>query len=316
MRVEFVKAVHEQMRADERACFVTGDLGYNALEAIQRDFPGRFVNVGVAEQNMIAVAAGMAMAGFRPWVYSIAPFATLRCLEQIRNDLCFHNLPVRVVGNGGGFTYGIMGATHHTLEELGALKMLPNMQLFFPCANNHVADAVVAMAGLAGPAYLRLGISGFANNDVPSSAHPVTLTRRYAQRHVVQRHGNAAGVTLIGVGQAAQIAVRAVSLLEDVSERVDVFGVARFPLQPTLDVDLLEALRHNPTAVFVEEHYRSGSIAESMIAELGHLGFRWKILAAQYRQGQRYGSSAYHLTQNGLTPEGVSDGVRAAFSEA
>src|SRR5204863_5190911 len=122
-------------------------------------FGARFLNAGVAEQSMMGIAAGVALTGRRPWVYSIAPFATYRCLEQIRNDVCLHALPVRIVGNGGGFTYGIMGSTHHALEDLAVLKVLPNMQLFFPCAGDQVEAAVRAMADLAGPAYLRLAIS-------------------------------------------------------------------------------------------------------------------------------------------------------------
>src|SRR5207237_718367 len=122
----------------------------------------RFLNAGVAEQNMVGVAAGIAMTGYRPWVYSIAPFVTYRCFEQIRNDVCLHKLPVRLVGNGGGYTYGIMGSTHHTLEELGALKTLPNMRLYFPCTNDHVPSAVAQIHALSSPSYLRLAISGFA----------------------------------------------------------------------------------------------------------------------------------------------------------
>src|SRR5512132_1728928 len=98
--------------------FVSGDLGYMALEKVIETYGERFINVGVSEQNMISVAAGLAYEGFIPWVYSIAPFAILRPYEQIRNDVCLHNLPVKIVGNGGGYGYGIMGATHHTLEDI------------------------------------------------------------------------------------------------------------------------------------------------------------------------------------------------------
>src|SRR6187431_2835922 len=131
MRVDFVKAVELVLARDADALFVTGDLGFNALEGLVAKYGKRFINAGVAEQGMIGLAAGIALTGKRPWVYSIAPFATYRCLEQIRNDVCLHQLPVRIVGNGGGYTYGIMGSTHHALEDLAVLKVLPNMQLFF-----------------------------------------------------------------------------------------------------------------------------------------------------------------------------------------
>src|SRR5450432_1753368 len=161
MRVDFTKAVEQVLAEDDRALFITGDLGFNALEGIAAKYGKRFINAGVAEQGMIGLASGTALTGMRPWVYSIAPFATYRCLEQIRNDACLHNLPVRIAGNGGGFTYGVMGSTHHALEDLAVLKALPNMQLFFPCANDHVAAAVAKMAALAGPSYIRLAISAY-----------------------------------------------------------------------------------------------------------------------------------------------------------
>ena len=109
MRGAFVEAVENELARDARALFITGDLGFNALEHLVAKYGRRFINAGVAEQSMMGLAAGTALTGLRPWVYSIAPFATYRCLEQIRNDVCLHRLPVRIVGNGGGYTYGIMG---------------------------------------------------------------------------------------------------------------------------------------------------------------------------------------------------------------
>src|SRR6187551_424012 len=182
MRVDFVKAVELVLARDADALFVTGDLGFNALEGLVAKYGKRFINAGVAEQGMIGLAAGIALTGKRPWVYSIAPFATYRCLEQIRNDVCLHRLPVRIAGNGGGYTYGIMGATHHALEDLAALRPLPNMRLFFPCENAHVAAAVAQMATLRGPSYIRLAISPYTTPMTPLSEQPQTLTRQYAAR--------------------------------------------------------------------------------------------------------------------------------------
>src|SRR4051812_9754805 len=207
MRVEFVEAIEPVLARDAEAVFITGDLGFNALEGLVAKYGKRFINAGVAEQNMMGLAAGLALTGMRPWVYSIAPFATYRCLEQIRNDVCLHRLPVRIVGNGGGYTYGIMGATHHALEDLAVLRPLPNMRLFFPCSNDHVAGAVGQMSELSGPAYLRLAISPYTTPIAPLSEQPQTLTRQYA----VRRDPRAASVTIIGVGHGVQLALRALS---------------------------------------------------------------------------------------------------------
>jgi len=308
MRVDFVKAIEGVLAADPRSMFVTGDLGYSALEGVAATYGRRFLNAGVAEQNMVGVAAGLALAGMRPWVYSIAPFATYRCLEQIRNDVCLHRLPVRIAGNGGGYTYGIMGATHHALEDLAVLRALPNMRLFFPCSNDHVAGAVSQMAALDGPAYIRLAISPYTTPVAPLSEQPVTLTRQYAAR----RDATAPGVTIVGVGHGVQIALRALASGGLAEANVDVFGVARFPWDFAADAALLQSVAATRNVVSVEEHYADGGIGESLRAALPEAR-AFRILAASYSPEQRYGSPAFHLQQCGLTPEALVAAVRESL---
>lgn len=305
MRVDFTKAVEAVLEADPSSMFITGDLGFNALEAVAERFGKRFLNAGVAEQNMMGVAAGIAMTGRRPWVYSIAPFATYRCLEQIRNDVCLHDLPVRVVGNGGGYTYGVMGSTHHALEDLAVLKVLPNMNLFFPCANDHVAAAVRVQSASSGPSYLRLAISAFNTDRVPLAEHPVTLTRTYARR----RDRGAPGVTVVGAGHGVQVALRALASHGLDAENVDVFGIARHPFDLQADAELAISARETGRVVFVEEHYAAGGMGESLLRALTPLA-SFELLAASYQSEQRYGSPAFHMQQCGLTPEAVVAAVR------
>jgi transketolase len=305
MRVDFVRSVEGVLAGDPRAMFVTGDLGYSALEQVAAQYGRRFLNAGVAEQNMVGVAAGLALAGMRPWVYSIAPFATYRCLEQIRNDVCLHRLPVRIAGNGGGYTYGIMGATHHALEDLAVLRPLPNMQLFFPCENGHVAAAVAQMATLDGPSYIRLAISPYTTQRAPLSEHAETLTRRYA----VRRDPGAPSVTIIGVGHGVQLALRALAAEGLDQLNVDVFGVARFPWNFSADAELLQSVVESGHVISVEEHYRDGGMGESLRAALPPTR-SFQILAASYSPDQRYGSPAFHLQQCGLTPEAVARAAR------
>lgn len=292
MRVDFTKCLQEVMATQESSVFVTGDLGFNALEKLQQDNGPRFINAGVAEQNMIGMAAGLALEGYAPWVYSIAPFATYRCFEQIRNDICLHNLNVRVVGNGGGYTYGIMGSTHHALEDLGALKTLPNMRLFFPGTNDHVRSTVNRMLALPGPAYLRLGICGMGATREPLHEHPVTLTRQYA------RGGR---VTVIGVGHAVQVALAALNKLNQ-PDILDVFGVAQYPFDLEQDTALQASVDKTHRVIVLDEHYASGSLAESLRALLPQ-ATSFHTLCAQYQKNQKYGSSAYHLKQSGMTPD-------------
>ena len=148
MRVEFAQAMINAFDKNDSLVFITGDLGYMALEKVQEKFGEKFINAGVAEQNMITVAAALASEGFLPWTYSISPFVTLRPYEQIRNDVCLHKIPVKIVGNGGGYGYGIMGATHHNIEDIGAMRILPNMKVYVPFTANDV-ELAVQLLGLA-----------------------------------------------------------------------------------------------------------------------------------------------------------------------
>src|SRR5438270_636079 len=141
MRSPFCQAMIDAA-ADLRVVFLTGDLGFRALEPLRQRMGSRFINAGVAEQNMVSVAAGLARAGLLPWTYSIAPFIYARPYEQIRNDVCLHDLPVRLVGNGGGYGYGVMGATHHALEDYGSLMGLQNLHAFIPAFARDVPDIV------------------------------------------------------------------------------------------------------------------------------------------------------------------------------
>ncbi len=306
MRVDFVKAIEAVLAHDADALFITGDLGFNALEGLVAKYGKRFINAGVAEQSMMGLAAGTALTGMRPWVYSIAPFATYRCLEQIRNDVCLHRLPVRIVGNGGGYTYGIMGSTHHALEDLAVLKVLPNMQLFFPCANDQVAAAVALMTELEGPSYLRLAVSAYNTDRAPVTEHPLTLTRSYAARADRKKPG----VTVIGAGHGVQVALRALAAHGLDRENADVFGVARFPFHLAEESSLMASVLETKSVVFVEEHYAAGGMGESMKLALPPLS-AFSLLSASYQPNQRFGSTAFHMKQCQLTPEALVALVQA-----
>jgi transketolase len=162
MRVEFADAMLHFFDTHPEMVFITGDLGYMALEKVQQKFGDKFINAGVAEQNMVTVGAALAHEGFTPWLYSISPFVTLRPYEQIRNDACLHNLPVKLVGNGGGYGYGIMGATHLNIEDIGAMRLLPNMRVYVPFTSGDVGQVVEQMLADLHPPLL----SGEKSNQV------------------------------------------------------------------------------------------------------------------------------------------------------
>ncbi|HEY0829514.1 MAG TPA: transketolase C-terminal domain-containing protein [Candidatus Dormibacteraeota bacterium] len=160
MRTAFIQALNELADADPRVCLIVGDLGFSVIEEFAQKHPDQFVNAGVSEQNMVGLAAGMALTGKIVFTYSIGNFATLRCLEQIRNDVCYHRANVKVVAVGGGVAYGNLGVTHHASEDVAIMRALPNMVVIAPGDPVEARLATHAVVELDGPAYLRLGKAG------------------------------------------------------------------------------------------------------------------------------------------------------------
>lgn len=157
MRSGIIKEIHNLMRKDENIYFLTGDLGYNVLEEMQKEFPKRVLNMGVAEQNMMSVAAGLALSGKKVYVYSIIPFATMRCYEQIRNDVCYNKADVTILGVGSGLSYGILSSTHFALEDIAIIRALPNITVFSPADEIEAVLGVKELYKQKGPAYIRIG---------------------------------------------------------------------------------------------------------------------------------------------------------------
>src|SRR3990167_1027873 len=163
MRKAFIETLIEAARRDERIFLITADLGYTIVEKFAEEFPRRFFNVGIQEQNAVSVAAGLALSGKIVYFYTIIPFATMRCYEQIRVDAAYLDTQVRLVGVGAGFSYGPAGATHHGLEDLALMRSLPNMTVLAPGDPHEVRALVRESVDVSGPVYIRLGRGGEAN---------------------------------------------------------------------------------------------------------------------------------------------------------
>ncbi|HTV97237.1 MAG TPA: hypothetical protein VME42_14615 [Steroidobacteraceae bacterium] len=290
MRAAFCNAMVE-LAGEQRYFFLTGDLGFMALEPLREALGERFVNAGVAEQNMVSVAAGMARAGARTWVYSIAPFCYARPFEQIRNDLCLNRLAVRLVGNGGGYAYGSMGATHHALEDYGVLLTLPGMRAYVPAFDADIGPIVRAVSERTLPCYLRLGRSELEDEGtVPP----------YAPWRCLQEGG--AGV-LIAVGPVAGGLWRA--LRERPAHQRPALWAAS-ELDETLGsppAPLLEAVQKAQRLALVEEHVAQGGFGQSFLHFLAVGGRRIPPLVHAHARGYpsgRYGSQAWHRRECGL----------------
>jgi transketolase len=209
------------------------------------------------------------------------------------------------VGNGGGYTYGIMGSTHHALEDIAALKSLPNLQLFFPCSNNQVAAAAEAMNGYDGPSYLRLSISGYPRDDAPLRENARTLTRTYRTTDAAN------GVTVIAAGHAAQIALTLLHGNGAPSDLdIDLFGVSRLPFDPAADAEIMASVKRTKRVIVIEEHYAAGGVGESLAPILATGAESYTTMTAKYATDQLYGGSRFHLEQSGLTPAALEQTIR------
>ncbi len=298
MRKAFVRALLDLAARDQRVLLLTGDLGFMALEPFAERYPARFLNVGVAEQNLVGLATGLADAGFVPFVYSIAPFVALRPYEITRNGPILHRLPVRLVGMGGGFDYGKQGLTHWALEDVGVFRLQPGMTVFVPADHTQVEAALDATTKVPGPVYLRLGRDD--RGTLPG------LAGRFRPAEVeVLRDGRRA--LLLAMGGIAAEAEAAAGLLAREGLEVGVGVVVC--VQPAPRAALRAALGRVPAVVTVEAHYAAGglgSLVAEVIAEEG-LGCRLARCAVEQAPAGVSGSSEYLHARSGLTAEAIAE---------
>lgn len=262
MRDAFIRALIQAASRDSRVMLLTADLGYKVFDEFRERCPGRFLNLGVCEANMISVAAGLALEGKRPFTYSIAPFGTIRCLEQIRNDVCMMKLPVIVVAVGAGYAYGKNGPTHHGVDDIGAVRALPGMTVVCPCDPRQVEKAVPALLAEGKPVYLRLGRSG-------ERILPGTDGSFVVGEPLVLRKGRE--VALLACGSVADEALEAAEILS-CREHIDPFVLSVHTVKPLgrLPECLRQArVRHVFT---IEEHGPHGGLFEAVCAGLAPLG--------------------------------------------
>lgn len=254
MRDSFIRSLTALAEADPMVTLITGDLGFGVLTDFARRFPAQFINAGVAEQNMTAVAAGMALEGHKVYTYSIANFTTLRCLEQIRNDICYHDADVTVVSVGGGFSYGQLGMSHFATEDIAILRALPNMRVVAPTDPWEAAELTMQLAALPGPKYLRL--------DKGSAGLPATPSDVTFGKARLVRDGKDA--TLIATGAILREALAAADRLA--ADGIEARVLAIHTVKP-LDADaVLDAARQTGAVFTVEEHTVIGGLG-SAIAE-------------------------------------------------
>lgn len=287
-----LKRLWTAMADDPDFVLLTGDLGFDFLEGIRDRMGARFVNAGIAEQNMISMAAGLSRAGFRAWTYTIGPFCYARAFEQIRLSLGFGGFPVQMVGNGGGLSYGAMGPEHHAAEDLALLQAVNGLRVFLPAGAEDLAAIVPRMARAPHPSYLRLSRDGSAAARLPEWA-PL-------RRVLDGRDG-----VLIAEGPLAKTHFE---FWKDraADARPAMWIVGRLPLFPEdIAEEFWRELREAPSMTVLEEHVAHGGLGAHVLrlmAERGIAprGWRWKGL--REFPARKFGGREHHWREQGLWP--------------
>ena len=255
MRNAAIDALTKMAETDDRITFVTADLGYSVLEDFAEKFPERFFNVGICEQAMSSVAAGLALSGEIVFTYSIGNFATLRCIEQIRNDICYHNANVKIIAVGGGVSYGQLGMSHHATEDIAMMRALPNMRVLTPADPEEALAAAQYAVQTEGPCYIRLARRGEPVLYPKAGAIDVTKVQTVIQGKQV---------AVIGCGP---IVAEVKKACETLRHRGIEAGAYSVPCVSPLDRDAVRTIaRQADWVVTVEEHQITGGLG-SAVAE-------------------------------------------------
>ena len=278
-------------RLDPNIIFVTGDLGYGVVDNFANELPGQFINAGISEQAMMGMAAGLASQGRRVFVYSIGNFSTLRCLEQIRNDVCAMNNPVVIVSVGAGYSYGTQGYTHHAIEDIAVMRALPNIEILLPSDSEEVRAITEYLCSTRNPGYFRLGKDGEPSIHAPGSIlfdhSPIKISE-----------GN--HFAILTAGSIASEAILAEKNLRSKGLQGSIYLI---PSLNGLTSNFLNKLSVYPTLVSLEEHSPTGGFGSAILERLNANGARMNlsIVAANQSQLSEIGSQSYLRNIKGIS---------------
>jgi transketolase len=309
MRKTCLNKVYELAQRDPRVVFIGSDLGPGVLHKMKEEMPDRFYMEGIAEQNVIGMAAGMALEGYVPYVNTIATFLTRRCFEQVAIDVCLHNLPVRLIGNGGGLVYAPLGPTHEAIEDIAIMRALPNMTVISVSDAEEMAVMMDQTLDWPGPIYIRLGKGG---DPIVSD----TTENFRIGKAICKREG--ADAALVTTGVLVKPCLDAAKTLR--AEGLSC-AVVHLPTVKPIDTDgLVAALPAGAPIICVEEHLRTGGLGSTVLETLSdrHGGLAGSVV----RHGlpdefvHTYGSQNILWNKFGLDAEGIAANVRATLQQA
>lgn len=305
MRNAFADEITKLGSSDPRVVLLSGDIGNKLFDKFKAANGTRFLNCGIAEANMMGVAAGMALSGLRPVIYTITPFTTTRCFEQIRVDACYHNVPVIIVGTGSGLSYAELGPTHHSCEDLAIMRVLPNMTVLAPADEVELRQCLRAALKLHGPVYIRIGKKG--EQIVPKQDEHFEIGRAINVR-------SGSDVCLIGAGTLLPTVMAAADLLQarGISARVESFHT----IKPLDEASLEQAFAGYAVVGVVEEHSRIGGLGGAIAEWLARQEpMKGRLLGFGVDDSfmHEIGSQEYARAKYGLTADNIAAKVEAAF---
>lgn len=264
MRTAFINQLIEEAKENDKIFLIVGDLGFSVVEPFAELFPNRFLNVGIAEQNMTGVAAGLAKEGYNVFTYSIGNFPTLRCIEQIRYDVCYHNFSVKIIAVGGGYAYGPLGASHHTTEEIGMLRTIPNLQVIAPGDPVEVKNITKFLCSNNLPCYMRLGKAG------EPTIHP--SNQKFGWGSFVPVHENFKGTVILSSGGMLK------TTFDYTQTNKLSHSLISVPFIKPLNIDHLERVsKVYDNIITIEEHQKSCGFGSAILEGLHDLKEKGRI---------------------------------------
>jgi len=299
VRADFFNKLKEAMEKDEKIFFLMGDTGFNLVEPIFEKFPDRAINVGVAEQDLIGIAAGLSNMGFKPVCYGISNFLVHRCFEQIRNDLCIHNYPVVLVGTSTGFDNGALWATHYVVDDIGALKVLPNIKIYSPSSVESINNIFEEVMKSPGPSYIRITKSNLTEGKSIDSPNRFILKNEQSD------------ILVISHGKMVKNSMEAQKLIPKFS----IYAMDR--IKPIDEQELDNLFKKYKKIIVIEDNFRSGlynTIAQFSAENRLHSVDLYSISPVE-SFGTRIGDSTYLEDKHGLSSEKISSFIDKLSSQ-
>ncbi len=250
MRDNFIKLLRQAAVENKNVLLLTGDLGFGVLDKYRYDLPDQFLNMGIAEQNMTGVATGLSLEGYKVFTYSIGNFCTLRCLEQIRNDVCYHNADVKIISVGSGLGYGSLGMSHHATEDFAIMRAIPNLKIYSPSDYNEIQVVIKDLIEKRGPGYVRLAKIKVDPKQV-----------RHVNIDVCNSVGHISDSEIVFFTHGSTMGL-AEKIIQNLSFPCDLFTIPR--LKPLPEKSLMEVLKNRKHVITLEEHNLCGGFGSSI----------------------------------------------------